>query len=1053
MSRFFIDRPIFAWVMAIMLSLGGIIAVRRLPLTPYPTIAPPAISIFASYPGADAKTVEDSVTQVIEQNMSALDGLIYMSSSSASDGSVQITLTFASNTNPDIAQVQVQNRLQAVVPLLPQIVQQQGITVNKIINSNLLAVGFYSEDGSLTATDMSDFVMTKVANQIALVEGVGGVQEYGATYAMRIWLDPDRLRAYALTPSDVVASVRAQNAQFSVGQLGGMPQVANQDLNATVTARGRLQTPEAFGNIIVRGSPTGAVLHLRDVARVELGAATYDFSVVYNRRPSTGFGVSLAPGANALATAERIKARIAELRPQFPRSLRDFIPFDTTPYVRVSIHEVVKTLLEAVLLVFLVMYLFLQNLRATLIPTIAVPVVLLGTFPVLLLFGFSINMLTMFAVVLAIGLLVDDAIVVVENVERLMDEEKLSPLEATRKSMGQITGALVGIGTVLTAVFIPMAFLSGSTGVIYRQFSVTIVAAMVLSVIIALTLTPALCVTLLRPVDKNRHGPLAAFFAGFNRLYGHVNHRYQHTVAHMVRHTGRNLLIYAGIAGLMGLLFVRLPTSFLPPEDQGWLMVFVQAPVGATAIRTNKVLDKVQDHFLNTEKSTVDSIFTVQGFSFSGSGQNTGIGFILLKDWDKRPSPDLSVGAVAGRAWGPFSQIRDGLVFPIVPPAVTELGTSSGFDFYLKDEGGRGHAALIEARNQLLDLASKDKRLTGVRAGGSEDSPQYRLDVDAERASALGVSMDSVNETLALAWGGRYIDDFIDRGKLKRVYVQGDAPFRMQPGDFNRWYVRSETGQMVPVSAFSSSHWEFGSPQLERFNRVPAVNISGEAAHGVSSGAAMQAIDEIVAKLPAGFRVDWTGQSYQERAAGAQTPILYTMSVIIVFLALAALYESWAMPIPILLAVPLGVIGAVLATAARGLERDVYFQVGMLTTIGLASKNAILIVEFAKLNMDNGMDIIEATLHAVRDRLRPIVMTSLAFGFGVLPLALATGAGAGAQRAIGTGIFGGMIAGTVFGVLFVPVLFVSVRRLVARPGSHAAGLHVHPHLPHRDPLA
>jgi len=1053
MSRFFIDRPIFAWVMAIMLSLGGIIAVRRLPLTPYPTIAPPAISISASYPGADAKTVEDSVTQVIEQNMSALDGLIYMSSSSASDGSVQITLTFASNTNPDIAQVQVQNRLQAVVPLLPQIVQQQGITVNKIINSNLLAVGFYSEDGSLTANDMSDFVMTKVANQIALVEGVGGVQEYGATYAMRIWLDPDRLRAYALTPSDVVASVRAQNAQFSVGQLGGMPQVANQDLNATVTARGRLQTPEEFGNIIVRGSPTGAVLHLRDVARVELGAATYDFSVVYNRRPSTGFGVSLAPGANALATAERIKARIAELRPQFPRSLRDFIPFDTTPYVRVSIHEVVKTLFEAVLLVFLVMYLFLQNLRATLIPTIAVPVVLLGTFPVLLLFGFSINMLTMFAVVLAIGLLVDDAIVVVENVERLMDEEKLSPLEATRKSMGQITGALVGIGTVLTAVFIPMAFLSGSTGVIYRQFSVTIVAAMVLSVIIALTLTPALCVTLLRPVDKNRHGPLAAFFAGFNRLYAHVNHRYQHTVAHMVRHTGRNLLIYAGIAGLMGLLFIRLPTSFLPPEDQGWLMVFVQAPVGATAIRTNKVLDKVQDHFLNTEKSTVDSIFTVQGFSFSGSGQNTGIGFILLKDWDKRPSPDLSVGAVAGRAWGPFSQIRDGLVFPIVPPAVTELGTSSGFDFYLKDEGGRGHAALIEARNQLLDLASKDKRLTGVRAGGSEDSPQYRLDVDAERASALGVSMDSVNETLALAWGGRYIDDFIDRGKLKRVYLQGDAPFRMQPGDFNRWYVRSETGKMVPVSAFSSAHWEFGSPQLERFNRVPAVNISGEAAHGVSSGAAMQAIDEIVAKLPAGFRIDWTGQSYQERAAGAQTPILYTMSVIIVFLALAALYESWAMPIPILLAVPLGVIGAVLATAARGLERDVYFQVGMLTTIGLASKNAILIVEFAKLNMDNGMDIIEATLHAVRDRLRPIVMTSLAFGFGVLPLAMATGAGAGAQRAIGTGIFGGMIAGTVFGVLFVPVLFVSVRRLVARPGSHAAGLHVQPHLPHRDPLA
>jgi multidrug efflux pump len=1053
MSRFFIDRPIFAWVLAIMMSLGGALAIRRLPLTPYPKIAPPAISISATYPGADAKTVEDSVTQVIEQNMSALDGLIYMSASSASDGTVNLTLTFASNTNPDIAQVQVQNRLQAVVPLLPQIVQQQGITVNKIINSNLLAVGFYSSDGSLTESDMADFVMTKIVPQISLVEGVGSVRRFGATYAMRVWLDPDKLRAYSLTPGEVVTAVRAQNAQFSVGQLGGMPQVPDQQLNATVTARGRLHTPEEFGNIIIRGSESGAALRLRDVARVELGADSYDFSVTYNRRASTGFAVQLAPDANALATAERVKARVAELRGQFPRSLRDFIPFDTTPYVRVSIHEVVKTLLEAVLLVFLVMYLFLQNLRATLIPTIAVPVVLLGTFPVLLAFGFSINMLTMFAVVLAIGLLVDDAIVVVENVERLIDEEKLTVLEATRKSMDQITGALVGIGTVLTAVFIPMAFLSGSTGVIYRQFSVTIVAAMVLSVLVALTLTPALCVTLLRPVDKNRHGPMAAFFKGFNAFYSGINHRYQHTVARMVRRTGRNLLIYAGLAALMGLLFIRLPTSFLPPEDQGWLLVFVQTPVGATAIRTNKVLDKVQDHFLNTEQKTVESVFTVQGFSFSGVGQNSGIGFILLKDWSKRPRKDESVGAVAQRAFGPFMMIRDGLVFPIVPPAVTELGTSSGFDFYLKDEGGRGHEALIAARNQLLDMMKKDKRLNGVRAGGSEDSPQYRLDIDAERASALGVSMDSINETLALAWGGRYIDDFIDRGKLKRVYVQADAPFRMKPGDFNRWYVRSGSGSMVPVSAIAGAHWEYGSPLLERFNRSSAVEITGEAAPGVASGTAMKLIERMVARLPPGFHVDWTGQSYEERAAGAQTPILYTMSVIIVFLALAALYESWAMPIPILMAVPLGIIGAVLATALRGLERDVYFQVGMLTTIGLASKNAILIVEFAKLNMDHGMDIIEATLHAVRDRLRPIVMTSLAFGFGVLPLALATGAGAGAQRAIGTGIFGGMIAGTVFGVLFVPVLFVSVRRLIAKPGSHPAGQHVVTHRPHKDPFA
>jgi multidrug efflux pump len=1031
MSRFFIDRPIFAWVLAIMLSLLGVLAIRRLPLSPYPTIAPPSIAINAAYPGAAAQTVEDSVTQIIEQNMNSLDGLIYMSSSSSSNGRVSITLTFASGTNPDIAQVQVQNRLQAVVPLLPQIVQQQGITVDKIINSSLMAVGFYSEDGSLGASDMSDFVMNKVAEQIQRVEGVGGIEQYGAGYAMRVWLDPDRLRAYSLTPADVVGALRAQNAQFSVGQLGGMPQVANQQINATVTARGRLTTPEEFRNVIVRGSTSGAVLRLRDVARVELGAGTYNFSVLYNRRPATGFGVSLAAGANALATADRVRARLAEMRPQYPRSLKDFIPFDTTPYVRVSIHEVAKTLIEAVLLVFLVMYVFLQNLRATLIPTIAVPVVLLGTFPVLLLFGFSINMLTMFAVVLAIGLLVDDAIVVVENVERLMTDEGLSPVEATRKSMGQITGALVGIGTVLTAVFIPMAFLDGSTGVIYRQFSVTIVAAMILSVIVALSLTPALCATLLRPVSKETHGKrAAAFFSGFNRIYQRTHGRYHDTVQRMLGRTGRFMLVYGGLAALMGLLFIRLPTSFLPPEDQGFMLVFVQGPVGATAIRTNKVLDKVQDHFLDQESKLVDSVFTVQGFSFSGTGQNAGIGFILLKDWDKRPRADQSVAALAGRAWGPFSQVRDGLIYPIVPPAVSELGNTSGFDFFLKDEAGLGHQALIDARNQLLGMLSQDKRLNGVRPNGSEDSPQYRLDIDAARAASFGVSMDEVNDTLAIAWGGRYIDDFIDRGKVKRVYMQADAPFRMNPGDFNRWYVRGAASQMVPVSAFTSAHWEFGSPDLQRYNGVAAVNINGDAAPGVSSGAAMKIVEQAAAKLPPGFRVEWTGQSYQERAAGAQTPILYTMSLIIVFLALAALYESWVMPIPILLAVPLGIIGAVIATALRGLERDIYFQVGMLTTIGLASKNAILIVEFAKLNLDAGMGLVEATLHAVHDRLRPIVMTSLAFGFGVLPLALAHGAGAGAQRAIGTGIFGGMLAGTILGVLFVPVLFVFIQHLL-----------------------
>jgi multidrug efflux pump len=1041
MSRFFIDRPIFAWVLAILLSLVGVLSILRLPLTPYPSIAPPSISVDASYPGADARTAEDSVTQVIEQNMNSLDGLLYTSAQSTSNGQINITLTFASGTNPDIAQVQVQNRLQAVVPLLPQIVQQQGIGVNKIVNSTLLAVGFYSEDGSLSQADMADFVTSKVANQIARVEGVGAINEFGAGYAMRIWLDPNRLRAYSLSPSDVVAAVRAQNAQFSVGQLGDMPQVANQQINATVTARGRLHTAEEFGNIIVRGSGSGGVLHLRDVARVEMGAGDYTFSVLYNRRPATGFEVKLAAGANALATADRVRARLAELRVQYPRSLKDFVPFDTTPYVRVSIREVAKTLIEAVVLVFLVMFLFLQNLRATLIPTIAVPVVLLGTFPVLLWFGFSINMLTMFAVVLAIGLLVDDAIVVVENVERLMSEEKLSALEATRKSMAQITGALVGIGTVLTAVFIPMAFLNGATGVIYRQFSITIVAAMILSVVVALSLTPALCATLLRANEPEAHGFAGRLFGGFNRAYLRIHQRYRDRVERMLGRTGRFMVVYGCLAALMGVLFLRLPTSFLPPEDQGYMMIYVQTPVGATAIRTSKVLDKVQDHFLEHESKLVESVFTVLGYSFSGTGQNSGIGFVLLKDWADRPRADQSVEALAGRAYMPFSQIKDAMAFPIVPPAVTELGNTSGFDFYLKDEGGSGHEALLAARNQLLGMLSQDKRLNGVRPNGSEDSPQYRLDIDAARASALDVSLDDVNTTLAMAWGGRYIDDFIDRGKVKRVYVQADAPFRMNPEDFNLWYVRSTTGKMVPLPAFTTSHWEFGPPELQRFNGVAAFNINGSAAPGVSSGTAMKIVEDAAKKLPPGYHVDWTGQSYEERAAGTQTPLLYAMSLVIVFLALAALYESWVMPIPILLAVPLGIIGAVFATSLRGLERDVYFQVGMLTTIGLASKNAILIVEFAKLNMDAGVELVEATLHAVHDRLRPIVMTSLAFGFGVLPLALAHGAGAGAQRAIGTGIFGGMLAGTILGVLFVPVLFVFIQRLLggerAAPGGGA----------------
>jgi multidrug efflux pump len=1038
MSRFFIDRPIFAWVIALITMLVGAMAVMQLPITPYPAIAPPSIAISANYPGASAQAVEESVTQVIEQNMTGLDRLIYMSATSTSSGSVSLVLTFASGTNPDIAQVQVQNRLQAVTPLLPQIVQQQGIAVNKTNNTQLMAIAVYSPDGSMSTSDLSDYFASNLYDQLARIEGVGSAIIYGGGYAMRVWLDPGKLHSYSLTPGDVVAAIRSQNAQFSVGQLGGAPAVSGQQINATITARGRLQNVEQFENVVVRGGSSGAVLKLKDVARVELGSEGYVYTLLYNNQVAAGVGITLAAGANALATSERIRELMRRVEPSFPKGLKAAIAYDTAPYVRVSIHEVVKTLIEAIVLVFLVMYLFLQNWRATLIPTIAVPVVLLGTFPVLLLMGFTINMLTMFAIVLAIGLLVDDAIVVVENVQRLMEEEHLNAVDATRKSMHQITGALVGIGTVLSAVLLPMAFLNGSTGVIYRQFSVTIVTAMILSVLIALTLTPALCATLLRPVDHARGN---AGFGWFNRLFNSGKTRYEGAVQRMLRRCGRYMIVYGALAAIMGLLFVRLPTAFLPAEDQGYLYVLVQAPVGATQERTNKALAQVQRHFVDNEKQTVQSVFTVQGFSFSGTGQNAAIGFVLLKDWSERKGKQQSVEAIAGRAYGSMSRIKDALAYAVAPPALVELSAYGGFDFYVKDISGHGHAALVAARDQLLGLASQSKLLANVRPNGSEDSPQLRLDIDAAHAAALDVSMDEINNTLAIAWGGRYIDDFIDRGRIKHVRVQADAPFRMNPEDFNRWYVRSNSGQMVPVASFTRARWETGSPQLVRYNGVAALQIGGESAPGVSSGAAMQEIERLAAKLPAGFGIEWTGQSYEERSAGSQTPLLYTLSLIVVFLSLAALYESWHIPVPILLAVPLGVIGAILATAARGYERDIYFQVAMLTTIGLASKNAILIVEFAKLNLDAGMSLVDATLHAARDRLRPILMTSFAFGFGVLPLAIASGAGAGAQRAIGTGVFGGVIAGTLLGVFFVPILFVYLERLFGRmrEQQHGAG--------------
>ncbi len=1045
MSRFFIDRPVFAWVIAILVMLAGGLAITRLPIEEFPAIAPPTVSITASYPGASAQTVEDSVTQIIEENMTGLDGLLYLSSVSDATGSVTITLTFISGTNPDTAQVQVQNKLQSAIALLPAVVQQQGISVTKASSNVLMAVAFISDSDTLSNDDLGDFVATNFVEPVSRVSGVGSTRLFGSKYAMRIWLDPNKLETYGLTPADVTAAVVAQNAQVAVGQIGGLPAVIGQGLNATITARGRLHTPAEFRAIVLRGTPGAAALRLGDVARVELGAADYGYLPQLNGKASTGVMVTLATDANALDTARGVKALVRELQPTFPPGVRVVYPVETAPYVLASIKEVLKTLVEAIVLVFLVMYLFLQNVRATLIPTIAVPVVLLGTFGMLALLGYSINLLTMFGMVLAIGLLVDDAIVVVENVERVMRDEGLDPRAATIRSMEEITGALVGIATVLAAVFLPMAFLQGSTGVIYRQFSVTIVSAMALSVLVALILTPALCVTLLKPLTAGAQGPAHAngFFNWFNTRFERASLRYQGIVATMLTRSGRSMLIFLGIALVMGIMFVRLPTSFLPDEDQGHLFVIVQTPPGATLERTSRALDEVQQYFATHESAAIESVFTVSGFGFSGLAQNAGLGFVSLKDWDERRSRALEATAITRRAFGAMRGIEDAMAFAIAPPAVQGLGQVGGFDFYLRDNLGQGHDALMAARNQFLQAAAASKLLAGVRPAGWDDSPQLRLDIDSAKVSALGLSMADVNDTVAVAWGGRYIDDFIDRARVKRVYLQADAPFRMRPEDFDRWYVRNATGGMVPVSAFASSHWEMGSPRLERFNAASAIEINGDAAPGVSSGTAQREIERLVRLLPPGYGIQWAGQSYEERSAGTQMPLLYLLSVVVVFLCLAALYESWLIPSSILMAVPIGIIGAVIATTARGLESDVYFQVGVLTTIGLTSKNAILIVEFAQAYFHSGMDLVHATLQAVRDRLRPILMTSLAFGLGVLPLALASGPSSGAQRAIGTAVVGGVLAGTFIGIFFIPVFYVVVQRLFG------AGRRV----PHRAPDA
>ncbi|RYY76773.1 MAG: efflux RND transporter permease subunit [Gammaproteobacteria bacterium] len=1031
MARFFIDRPVFAWVISIIIMLAGALSLFTLPIAQYPDIAPPSVSISANYPGASAQTVQDTVIQIIEQGLTGIDNVDYMSSTSESTGAGSVTLTFLAGTDPDIAQVQVQNKLQTAMPLLPQEVQQQGIRVTKSSAGFLMVLGFVSADGRMDKYDIADYVAANVQDPLSRVNGVGQIQLFGSQYAMRVWLDANKLATYKLTTIDIVSAIRAQNAQIAAGELGGAPAVPGQQINANIVVQTRMSTPEEFRNILLRVNPDASQIRLGDVARVELGGQNYSFETEYNGRPAAGMAISLASGANALDTATAVRARIAELSKFFPNGLEVVYPYDTTPFVKLSIEAVVHTLIEAIVLVFLVMYLFLQNFRATLIPTIAVPVVLLGTFAILSLFGYSINTLTMFAMVLAIGLLVDDAIVVVENVERVMAEEGLSPREATRKSMQQITGALVGIALVLSAVFIPMAFFGGSTGVIYRQFSITIVSAMTLSVLVALTLTPALCATLLKPVSHD-HYEKKGFFGWFNRNFSRATEKYQYGVQSMLGKTGRYLLIYIGIVALLGVLFVRLPTSFLPDEDQGIMFTQMTLPVGATKERSIGVMDQIEKHYLENETATVRSIFSVIGFSFSGRGQNNGIAFVGMKDWSERTAEEHHVQSVAARAMSAFSQIKDAMVFPFVPPAITQLGTSSGFNLQLQDLGGLGHEALMEARNQFLGMAAQDSRLVGVRPNGQEDNPQFKLDIDHQKSAALGVSLDDVNSIFNTAWASSYVNDFIDKGRVKKVYVQGDAEFRMLPEDVGDWYVRNNKGDMVPFSAFTSGRWTFGSPRLERYNGVPSLNLQGQGAPGVSSGDAMRVVEEIAQKLPRGIGYAWSGMSKQELESGNQAPMLYALSILVVFLCLAALYESWSVPFAVMLVVPLGILGAVLFALGRGLSNDVYFQVGLLTTIGLAAKNAILIVEFAKSLYEQGMDLFEATMQAVRMRLRPIIMTSLAFMLGVTPLVISSGAGSGSQNAIGTGVFGGMLSATVLAIFFVPVFFVVVFKFSQR---------------------
>ncbi|MHA6787914.1 efflux RND transporter permease subunit [Pseudomonas bijieensis] len=1030
MARFFIDRPIFAWIIAIVIMLAGALSISQLPLEQYPDIAPPTVRISATYTGASAKTVEDSVTQVIEQQMKGLDNLTYMSASSSSDGSASISLTFTAGTNPDVAQMQVQNKLQQAESRLPQSVQSEGLTVTKGGSDFLMIAALVSDNPSVTGTQIGDYISSTLLDSISRLDGVGDVQTLGSGYAMRIWLDPALLEKYALMPSDISSALEAQNTEVSAGQLGAMPAVKGQQLNATISARSKLQTVEEFRNVVVKSSSDGAVVLLGDVARVELGSESYDVSSALNGKPAAAMGVQLAAGANALNVGEAVKAKLKELEPFYPAQmqLKNVIAYDTTPFVSLSIEEVVKSLGEAIVLVVLIMFLFLQNLRATLIPAITVPVVLLGTFGVLALFGYSINTLTMFAMVLAIGLLVDDAIVVVENVERVMGERRLSALDATRQSMDEITSALVGIALVLSAVFIPMAFFGGSTGIIYRQFSVTIVSAMVLSVLVAMTLTPALCATLLKPSDG--HGAQGGFFGWFNRTFERGAEAYKGQVGAILQRGRRSWLVYGLLVLAMALGYASLPTSFLPDEDQGILMAQVQLPVGATDSRTQAVVEQFESYLL--EQPEVEALISISGLGMNGNSQNAARAFIRLKDWSERTGAGQDAAAIAQRATLALSSIADANVFVMQPPAIRGLGQTSGFDLQLKDLGGLGHDALVAAREKLIDLANKDPRLLGVRSNGLDDAPQLKVSIDDRKAGALGLSTSDINTTLSTALGGTYVNDFLNQGRVKKVYVQGEASSRMQAADLEHWFVRNSNDEMVPFSSFASSSWSYGSPLLERYNGNASLEVVGDPAPGVSSGDAMDAVEAIVKQLPEGIGYEWTGQSYQLRLSGSQAPLLYGISVLFVFLCLAALYESWSVPFSVLLVVPLGVVGAVLATRFSGLSNDVYFQVGLLTTVGLAAKNAILIVEFAKHLQEQGNSLREATLIAARQRLRPILMTSLAFMFGVLPLALSTGAGSAGRQAIGTGVLGGMFCATVLGIFFVPLFFVQIRRRFER---------------------